>query len=63
MPTVTPDFYTDEEGSVWLKWPNGRVPLADLEKRNPHFVMVGGFKVHSLRFPNGAEWDCVNGWR
>jgi len=67
------EFFTQEEGGSWLKWPNDKPPPAHFFDKIRHrrgskykyFEVpdLGMVRVHSVRLVNGAEWDCQNGWR
>ena len=61
-------LYTDREGGEWQPWGDEPLPTPlDLRKRHELYkdgkVQIGTRFVHALRYPNGEEWDCFNGWR
>lgn len=64
--------YTEVEGGVW------RIPPEDAKFHERALMMrrddcgvhcypfegaMSTQAVHSMRFSDGREWDCVNGWR
>jgi hypothetical protein len=40
------------EGSQWIPWATWQ-----------RYVSTDLLTIHSIRFEDGSEWDCVNGWR
>ena len=61
-------LYTDGHGGGWQPWGDHPLPThLDLQKRHDLYkdkrVQIGTRFVHALRYPNGDEWDCINGWR
>lgn len=69
--------YTQKESADWAPWPwpscckpcNPEL-LIKRAKRAAVLTLVGHstgarilMPVHSLKFDNGREWDCINGFR
>jgi hypothetical protein len=38
----------ETEGGTWMKWPPNHTVLST---------------VYAIRFADGSEWDCLQGWR
>lgn len=58
--------YTTEEGGPWVDLDKPMVVDTWLfEQANLSFFDKNGEwkKMHSVRFIDGTEWDCVNGFR
>lgn len=71
---LRPIAFTAKDGGKWLPWMGECVSeeiLADRaaytkHNRNPVATLWQGtqrIKLHSLKFADGREWDCINGWR
>lgn len=68
-------LFTATEGGEWLSWPpelevpnpgpvsEARVWSSDEPFEHYSTRVRGVLPFHSLRFPDGREWDVVNGWR
>lgn len=65
--------YAEREGGRWREWILGGIYQSDLPESRIlksfddggacYGVIIKDQFVHALRFRDGREWDCINGWR
>lgn len=60
----TPICYTINEGGEWYNWGAGTVNMKDLKSGLlTSNIFINDRFVHTFKFADGRQWDCVNGWR
>lgn len=68
---LQPTHYTSYEGGPFIKFPAEFYTVDEdllgrrekqyipLRARDPGYILI----LHSLKWADGREWNCVNGWR
>lgn len=63
-----PSYYTEREGGDWISWHWGPITESNwfLKRSRGVITMTAGdhlIQLHAVKFSDGREWDCKNGWR
>jgi hypothetical protein len=69
--TLRPTAYTTVEGGKWYPWSLEGITESQLASALALYNVVNvrlkagtiRVSVHTLKFLDGREWDCINGWR